>query len=323
MTGARAPAQLLADARSGDRVALARLLSAVENDAVSAREIAGATWTSSQAYSVGITGAPGAGKSTLTDRLITASLERGAPEGSSAPVGRLGVLCVDPTSPLSGGALLGDRVRMQDHALDPRVFIRSLASRGHLGGLSVAVPDALAVLGAAGFDLVFVETVGVGQVELEVAATADVTVVVVTAGWGDAMQAAKAGLLEVADIFVVNKSDRPGAPEARRDLSSMLDLGTGRSDGWRPPIVDTVASEGVGTSELLEAIDAFRAHERGAGASVRRHDRAVRLLGRLIAARLARSVDDLVSSSGFADAARDVATGAVDPYTAVDALLAT
>ena len=322
MTGARAPAQLLADARMGDRVALARLLSAVENDAASAREIARATWTGTRAYSVGITGAPGAGKSTLTDRLITATLERSA-TGSSATLDQLGVLCVDPSSPLSGGAILGDRVRMQDHALDPRVFIRSFASRGHLGGLSIAVPDALAVLGAAGFDLVFVETVGVGQVELEVAATADATVVVVTAGWGDAMQAAKAGLLEVADVFVVNKADRPGASEARRDLSSMLDLGTGRSDGWRPPIVDTVASEGAGTGELLDAIEAFRAHERGAGGSGRRHDRAMRLLRRLVAARLSRSVDDVVSSSGFEDAAREVAAGRVDPYTAVDALLAT
>lgn len=321
MTGASAPDQLLAAARTGDRVALARLLTAVENDAAAARAIATTTWTSPAAYSIGVTGAPGAGKSTLVDRLIAVSLVRFVPDGATTPVAQLGVLCVDPSSPRSGGAILGDRVRMQDHALDARVFIRSFASRGHLGGLSVAVPDALAVLGAAGFGLVLVETVGVGQVELEVAATADVTVVVVTPGWGDAVQAAKAGLLEVADVFVVNKADRPGTAEARRDLSSMLDLGTSRDDGWRPPIVDTVAIDGTGTDELLEAIEAFRAHERGGGDDARRYDRAARLLGRLVAARHARSLDELVSSSGFEGAARDVAAGVLDPYTAVDALL--
>lgn len=322
MTGGEDPDQLLATARTGDRVALARLLSAVENDAPGARGVAATTWTSSRAYSVGVTGAPGAGKSTLTDRLISASLGRVGPGREHARVAQLGVLCVDPSSPRSGGAILGDRVRMQDHALDPRVFIRSFASRGHLGGLSVAVPDALAVLGAVGFELVFVETVGVGQVELEVAATADVTVVVVTPGWGDALQAAKAGLLEVADVFVVNKADRPGATEARRDLDQMLDLGTGRDDGWRPPIVDTVATEDTGTTELLGAIDAFRAHERGARAEVRRHERATRLLSRLVAARLARSIDDVVASKGFDEAVHKVARGDVDPYSAVDALLA-
>ena len=202
------------------------------------------------------------------------------------------------------------------------MFIRSLASRGHLGGLSVAVPDALAVLGAVGFELVLVETVGVGQVELEVAATADLTVVVVTPGWGDALQAAKAGLLEVADVFVVNKADRPGAAEARRDLDQMLDLGTGRDDGWRPPIVDTVATEGTGTAELLAAIDAFRSHERGERAAARRYDRATRLLRRLVAARLARSIDDVVASRGFEVAVVGVAAGDVDPYSALDALLA-
>jgi len=323
VTGARAPDRLLADARTGDRVALARLLTLVENDTRAARTVAAATWTSARAFSVGVTGAPGAGKSTLVDRLITAALERFVRDGATAPVDQLGVLCVDPSSPRSGGAILGDRVRMQDHALDARVFIRSFASRGHLGGLSIAVPDALAVLGAAGFGLVIVETVGVGQVELEVAATADVTVVVVTPGWGDALQAAKAGLLEVADVFVVNKADRPGAPEARRDLSSMLDLGTSREDGWRPPIVDTVATDGTGTDELLGAIEAFRAHGRAGSDVTRRHDRAVGLLRRLVAARLARSVDDVVSSARFEDAARGVAAGERDPYTAVDELLAT
>jgi LAO/AO transport system kinase len=323
VTGGDAPDQLLASARTGDRVALARLLSAVENDVPGVRGVAATAWTSPRAYSVGVTGAPGAGKSTLTDRLIAAWLARLPDGGDGAPVARLGVLCVDPTSPRTGGAILGDRVRMQDHALDPRVFIRSFATRGHLGGLSVAVPDALAVLGAIGVELVLVETVGVGQVELEVAATADVTVVVVTPGWGDALQAAKAGLLEVADVFVVNKADRPGATEARRDLDQMLSLGTGRDDGWRPPIVDTVATEDTGTTELCDALDAFRAHERGARATARRRDRTERHLSRLVAARLARSIDDVVTSSGFDDAVDRVTQGEVDPYTAVDGLLAT
>lgn len=173
-------AQLRA-ARDGDRVALAKLLSAAERQDAATRELARLTWRSPRAFSIGITGAPGVGKSTLTDRLITASLDGDA--DGDAPR-QLGVLCIDPTSPFSGGAILGDRIRMQDHALDGRVFIRSLATRGHHGGLSVAVPDAVAVLAATGFPLVVIETVGVGQVELEIAATADATVVVVTPGWG-------------------------------------------------------------------------------------------------------------------------------------------
>lgn len=318
MTGAHAPSDLLAAAREGDRVALARLLTAIENDPAAARAIAPATWTARRGYAVGVTGAPGAGKSTLTDRLIAGALARADADREPAAVG---VLCVDPSSPLSGGAILGDRVRMQGHATDARVFIRSLASRGHLGGLSVAVPDALAALAAAGFDRVYVETVGVGQVELEVAATADVTCVVVPAGWGDAMQAAKAGLLEVADLFVVNKADRPGATEARRDLEQMLDLGTSRDDGWRPPVLETVATEGTGVDAVLDALEAFRAAQAGAVADRRRRDRARRLLARLVADRAARSVEELVGSGRFDAAVRRVGSGELDPYTAVDGLV--
>jgi LAO/AO transport system kinase len=235
----------------------------------------------------------------------------------------VGVLCVDPTSPFSGGAILGDRVRMQDHALDQRVFIRSLATRGHHGGLSVAVPDALALLGAAGFELALIETVGVGQVEIDVAATADVTVVVVTPGWGDSMQTAKAGLLEVADIFVVNKADRPGAADARRDLEQMLELGTGRDDGWRPPIVETVATEDRGTEELFDAIEALRARLVGDAGLTRRRARAASLLRRLTAATIASTVDGLAATGPFESAVDAVAAGELDPYAAVDALLAT
>jgi LAO/AO transport system kinase len=213
-------------------------------------------------YTVGLTGAPGAGKSTLTDGLITVARRgwppvpaedeadtdtatpsvAGAGGANTDDVPQVGVLAVDPTSPFSGGAILGDRVRMSQHALDPTVFIRSMATRGHLGGLSLAVPDAVRLLGAAGFPLVIVETVGVGQMEVDIASAADTTVVVVTPGWGDAMQANKAGLLEVADVFVINKADRPGVREARRDLEQMLDLS--RPGAWRPEIVDTSAPSG-------------------------------------------------------------------------------
>jgi LAO/AO transport system kinase len=321
VTAPTGPIELLESARAGDRVALARLLTIVENDPVRARSLAAATWTAHRAFSIGVTGAPGAGKSTLTDRMIATSLERFVAPDTTSPVSQVGVLCVDPTSPFSGGAILGDRVRMQDHALDPRVFIRSLATRGHHGGLSVAVPDALALLGAVGFELALIETVGVGQIELDVAGTADVTVVVVTPGWGDSMQTAKAGLLEIADIFVVNKADRPGAAEARRDLDQMLELGTGRDDGWRPPIVETVATEGAGVRDLFDAIDALGAHLAGAYGLVRRRQRAAVLLRRLAVATIASNLDGLAAGP-FESAVDAVAAGALDPYTAVDTLLA-
>ena len=316
----RDPEALLQAAKEQNRVALARLLTVVENDEVAARGIAPLLWTGHRAFSIGITGAPGAGKSTLTDRMIATSLERFVPAGGSAAIREVGVLCVDPTSPFSGGAILGDRVRMQDHALDARVFIRSLATRGHLGGLSLAVPDAIGVLGAAGFDLVLVETVGVGQVELEVAATADATIVVLTPGWGDAMQAAKAGLLEIADLFVINKADRPGASEARRDLSQMLDIGSARPDGWRPLIVETVATSGDGTVELFDAIDALRAHLASGAGVARRREQAATLLRRIYAARMARAVEGLAATATFERLVEDVATGSIDPYAAVDLL---
>jgi LAO/AO transport system kinase len=323
VTGPKGPTELLDAARQGDRVALARLLTIVENDAPRARSLAAVTWTLPRAFSIGVTGAPGSGKSTLTDRMISTSLERFVADGTTEPVSQVGVLCVDPTSPFSGGAILGDRVRMQDHALDDRVFIRSFATRGQHGGLSVAVPDALALLGATGFQLALIETVGVGQVELDVAATADVTIVVVTPGWGDSMQTAKAGLLEIADIFVVNKADRPGAADARRDLDQMLELGTGRSDGWRPVIVETVATEGRGTGELFDAIDALRERLRGDAGLVRRRVQAASLLRRLAAATIAAAVDGLGDTDSFEAATDAVASGALDPYAAVDSLLAT
>lgn len=328
MTEGAALEERLAAARAGDRVALARLLSVTEADGDVARELARRTWRSARAFSVGITGAPGVGKSTLVDRLVQAHLQElepapdaAAPDGHGRP-GDVAVLCVDPSSPFSGGAILGDRVRMQRHALDARVFIRSLATRGEHGGLSVAVPDALALLGAAGFPLVLVETVGVGQVELDVATTADATVVVVSPGWGDALQAAKAGLLEVADVFVVNKADRVGAEEAVRDLEQMLDLGAPRLEGWRPPIVKTVATEGDGVDAVLGALASLRAHLDGPAGLARRRSQSAAVLRRLAFARMGVELDKLAASEPFAAAVEALAAGTTDPYDAVEALRA-
>src|SRR3954471_13124391 len=212
----RDPEELVAAATAGDRAAIARLISLVERGGDDARAVGRLVYPlAGNAYTVGITGAPGAGKSTLTDRLLGVLRATGE---------KVGVLAVDPTSPFSGGALLGDRVRMQDHALDDGVFIRSMATRGHLGGLSLATPEAIRVLDASGVPWVLVETVGVGQVEVEIAGAADTTVVVLNPGAGDAIQANKAALLEVADIFVINKADRPGVKELERDLNNSLDM---------------------------------------------------------------------------------------------------
>ena len=245
------PAAVLDQARGGDRRALGRLLSIVERGGPAADEVAAlAHPLAGNAFVIGMTGAPGAGKSTLTGRLTAALCEGGR---------RVAVLAIDPTSPLSGGAILGDRIRMDGVAPD-QVFIRSMATRGHHGGLALAAPAMLRVFDAAGIDLVVIETVGVGQVEIEVVSAADTTVVVVTPGWGDAIQANKAGLLELADVFVVNKADRPGASDARRDLEYMLDLGPAAHDPsrWRAPIVSTTATDGTGIADLAGAIDAHR-----------------------------------------------------------------
>ncbi|MBA2281329.1 MAG: methylmalonyl Co-A mutase-associated GTPase MeaB, partial [Acidimicrobiia bacterium] len=243
-------AALLDAARTGERAALARLLSVVERGSDGGREVGLlAHPLTGRAHIVGVTGAPGAGKSTLTARLV------GEVRAAGDPVA---VLAIDPTSPYSGGAILGDRVRMDEHTLDDGVFIRSMATRGHLGGLALAARQALRLLDAAGYPWVLVETVGVGQVELDVAGAADTTIVVVNPGWGDGVQAAKAGLLEIADVFVVNKADRAGVDDAERDLRHMLELSARRRDGWDPPIVRTVATTGAGASELLAAITAHR-----------------------------------------------------------------
>ena len=254
----------------------------------------------------------------MTDRLIT-EVRGGWPEAAAIP--QVAVLAVDPTSPFSGGAILGDRVRMGQHTLDPTVFIRSMATRGHLGGLSLAVPDAIRLLGAAGLGVVIVETVGVGQMEVDIASAADTTVVVVTPGWGDAMQASKAGLLEVADVFVINKADRPGVREARRDLEQMLDLA--RPGAWRPEIVETTATGGEGVAELWRAVARHRDHLVGSGQlAVRRSDRVAQELRRVLLARTEVKVDELVAGEEFTSAVKALAAGELDPYQAAESLLA-
>jgi LAO/AO transport system kinase len=299
----------------GDRPSLARLLTFVERGAAEARVVGQlAHARAGQAYVVGLTGAPGAGKSTLTDLLITKirSLSQS-----------VGVLAIDPTSPFSGGAILGDRVRMQSHATDDGVFIRSMATRGHLGGLAEATPDAVRVLDAAGFPWVIVETVGVGQVEVEIAGSADTTIVVVNPGWGDAVQAHKAGLLEVADIFVINKSDRPGVDDARRDLEAMLDLSVLRH-GWRPTIVATSATEGTGVDELWAATEQHRAHLQETGQlAVRREQRVALHVTHLVARALHERANQLMGTAEFESLVHDVAERETDPWSAADQVLST
>ena len=251
---------------SGDRGAIAKLISLVETGGPASDAAAAELFPhTGNAYTVGLTGAPGAGKSSLTDALI------GRIRRDDQIVG---VLAVDPTSPFSGGAILGDRVRMQDHATDPGVYIRSMATRGHLGGLALATPQAARVLDASGHPWVIVETVGVGQVEVEIAGSADTTVVVVNPGWGDGVQANKAGLLEIADVFVVNKADRDGVAETTRDLEMMLDLSGHQA--WRPPIVPTVATRGEGIDELWAAIGEHRAFQEQDGVLARRREDRLR-----------------------------------------------
>ncbi len=323
------PAALLAQAREGDRAALARLLSFIERGGEAGLAVARLAYRAEVPYTVGLTGAPGAGKSTLTDKLIMevragwpgAGEGDGDEAGEAEAVAQVGVLAVDPTSPFSGGAILADRVRMGQHTLDPTVFIRSMATRGHLGGLSLAVPDAVRLLGAAGLPVVLVETVGVGQMEVEIASAADTTVVVVTPGWGDSMQANKAGLLEIADVFVINKADRPGGREARRDLDQMLDMS--RPGAWRPEIVETTATSGEGVPELWRAIARHRDHLRESGLlATRRSDRLAQELRRVLLARATLRVNELAASEEFATAVKALAAGELDPYQAADRLLA-
>ncbi len=315
----RSPAELFEAAVAGDRGALARLLSLIERGDDDARTIGRLAYArSTEGYTVGITGAPGAGKSTLTSALIghlrSMDIE-------------LAVLAIDPSSPFTGGAILGDRVRMQDHATDPGVFIRSMATRGHLGGLSLATPEAVRLLDAIGRHWILVETVGVGQVEVEVAGKADTTVVVVNPGWGDSVQANKAGLMEIADVFVINKADRKGAEETARDLRQMLDLsdtsGLMGHDAWRPPILSTVATDGTGVTELWDAVLAHRAHADASGQlAERRRFRLREELREIVAQRLGRRAREICSGQRWDELTEAVVSRSTDPWTAADEMLA-
>ena len=306
---------LVARAERGEPRAVARLISLVEDASPQLREVMAAIAPrTGKATVVGITGSPGVGKSTSTSALVSAYRRRGL---------RVGVLAVDPSSPFSGGALLGDRVRMQDHATDSGVFIRSMASRGHLGGLSWATPQALRVLDAAGCEVILIETVGVGQSEVEVASTADTTLVLLAPGAGDGIQAAKAGILEVADIFVVNKADRDGADQVTRDLRYMLSLGERTDGSWRTPIVQTVASKGQGVDEVVDAIEAHRAWLAETGKlNERRRARAAAEVEAIALTDLRERIGDVHGSGALPALAARVVAGELDPYTAADELVA-
>jgi LAO/AO transport system kinase len=308
------PDALIGAARAGDPRSLARLVSLVENAAPELRPIMAAIAPlAGQARVVGLTGSPGVGKSTVTGALIAAYRSRGM---------RVGVLAVDPTSPFSGGALLGDRVRMQAHATDDGVFIRSMASRGHLGGLSWTTPQAVRVLDAAGFDLIMIETVGVGQAEVEIASEADSTLVVVAPGMGDSIQAAKAGILEIADIFVVNKTDRPGAHEAIRDLRSMLGMARYAKGEWKPPIVAASAVSGVGIDELVSRLEKHWAWLAASGQrEVRRQERAREEVSAIAVTTLRARMGGLPGDARLDELASLVARGELDPYSAADQLI--
>jgi LAO/AO transport system kinase len=308
---------LVVHARQGQARAVARLISLVEDGAPELREVAAAlARDAGKAQVVGITGAPGVGKSTSVSMLIAALRAAGK---------KVGVLAVDPSSPFSGGALLGDRIRMQGHATDGGVFIRSMAARGHLGGIAWATPQALRVLDAAGCDVVLVETVGVGQSEVEVVALADTTVVLLAPGMGDGIQAAKAGILEVADVFVVNKADREGADQTVRDLKYMISLGRRGTPGpsWRPPIVRTVATTAEGIDDLVGAIGDHRAWMCGHGElDARRQRRAEAEVEAIALAQLRGKLGDVLRGSALPGLAKRVVEGELDVYRAADELFA-
>jgi LAO/AO transport system kinase len=308
-------AELVAQAREGRARAVARLISLVEGASPQLREVMAALAPlTGGAYVVGLTGSPGVGKSTTTSALVTAYRKAGK---------RVGVLAVDPSSPFSGGALLGDRVRMSEHASDPGVYIRSMATRGHLGGLAWAAPQAIRVLDAAGCEVILVETVGVGQSEVEIAAQADTSVVMLAPGMGDGIQAAKAGILEIGDVYVVNKADRDGADATARELNHMLGLGESRGPGdWRPPIVKTVAARAEGIDELLEALEKHRAwmDEHGVLAD-RRRARAAGEVENIALTALRSRIGDLRGDQRLSALAQRVAEGSLDPYAAADELL--
>ena len=305
---------LFGEACNGERSALARLLSLIERGGDDARTVGRLVYPKTgNGYIVGITGAPGAGKSTLTSALIShiRSLEQ-----------TVSVLAIDPSSPFTGGAILGDRVRMQNHATDPGVFIRSMATRGHLGGLSLATSEAVRLLDAVGSPCTLVETVGVGQVEVEIARNADTIVVVVNPGWGDSVQANKAGLLEIADIFVINKADRPGVDQTSRDLEQMLELSDFAKDAWQPTIVTTVGTTGEGADGLWHAIDEHRQHATADGSLSKRRDQRLRNeLRAIILRRLEHRAQEICTGGRWDEIQNEMLSRSRDPWSSADEML--
>jgi LAO/AO transport system kinase len=307
---------LVTRARDGDHRSVGRLITLVENAAPELRDVMAALAPhAGRARLIGLTGSPGVGKSTTTSALLTSYRARGE---------RVGVLAVDPTSPFSGGALLGDRVRMQEHATDREVYIRSMGTRGHLGGVSWATPQAIRVLDAVGCDVVIIETVGVGQAEVEIASLADTTVVMLAPGLGDGIQAAKAGILEIADLYVVNKADRDGATQTVRDLKAMLTLGDKPKPGaWKPPVLSTVSARSEGIAELVEALDRHREWLDSSGELVsRRKLRAAEEIEALAVTALRERIGDLRGGTLLDELADKVLAGETDPYAAADKLVA-
>lgn len=294
----------------GDPRAVARAISLIEDESPSGAELVRHIFShTGKAYLIGVTGPPGAGKSTLVDKMTAEIRKRGL---------TVGIVAVDPTSPYSGGAILGDRVRMQGHASDDGVFIRSMATRGHLGGLARATSEVALVLDAAGKDIVLIETVGVGQDEIDIVRTADVSIVTMVPGAGDEVQALKAGIMEIADIFVVNKADRDGADRTINTIEAMLSLENVAAGDWRPPILKTEATTGRGIVELIDTIERFRASSAGAHGS-RRRGRAEWRVRELLGQRFLQHIERHVLVAGeFEHTLERIAAREVDPYTAVD-----
>lgn len=312
--GASVP-DLVHGAREGDPRSVARLISLIEDGSPLLREVmASLVPYAGKAHVVGLTGPPGVGKSTTTSALVSAWRNEGK---------RVGVLAVDPSSPFSGGALLGDRVRMREHAVDREVYIRSMAARGHLGGLSWATPQALRVFDAAGCEVVLVETVGVGQSEVEIAGLADTTLVLLAPGMGDGIQAAKAGVLEVGDVYVVNKADRPGADTVRGDLRSMLTMAQRSAGAWKPPIVKSTAHLGEGIDSLADEVARHLEHLLVSGELGRRRTRRARAeIEAITVAALRAQWADVHGGTGVDELAEAVVAGQIDPYAASDTLRA-